>query len=70
MLNMVNDEKPIPEEWTKDRRPTERLRLRRDSLTGVILEQLWTSPFVGVEDMWLPVPFVANSVIEPTSRKA
>ena len=67
MRTLVNDEIEIPDEMTKDRRPTERLRLREIDGARMLLEQLWRSPIVGVEDAWVPVPSIANSSNHMTS---
>ena len=64
MRTLVNDEIEIPPEMTKDRRPTERLRLREIDGARMLLEQLWTSDYVGVDDAWVPVPSIANTTGE------
>ena len=61
MRTLVNDEIEIPPEMTKDRHPTELLRLREIDGARMLLEQLWTSSYVGVEDAWVPVPSIANA---------
>ena len=65
MRTLMNDEIVVPASATKDRRPSDKLRLRETDEKGMILEQLWESPIVGVEDEWVPVPFI----VMPSEKK-
>ena len=59
MRTLANDEIDVPRKMTRDRLPTERLRFREVDGGRMILEQLWQSQVVGVEDAWVPVRTVA-----------
>lgn len=60
MRILVNDEIEILPKMTRNRLPTEQLRLREIDGARMLLEQLWQSPIVGVEDAWVPVPSIAR----------
>ena len=56
MKRIVNDEiEKIPWKLIRERRPTCGLRFRDVEQGFMVLEQLWTSDLVGVEDVWVPV---------------
>ena len=58
MKQIANDEIEISKELMEDRTPTHILRFRDVGREMVILEQLWTSPYVGITDRWVPVSYL------------
>ena len=63
MRTLANDEIETDADMTKDRFPTVELRLREIDGARMLLEQHWRSPFVNVDDAWIPIPSVANPVV-------
>jgi hypothetical protein len=65
---LVNDEIEVPADMIKDREPTVNLRLRELDAGRVVLEQLWSSPYVGIDSAWVPVVLVSNAALEPARK--
>lgn len=60
MKQIANDEIKNDPALLKHRTPTMHLRFRDVGRGRMLLEQLWSSPFDGIDEIWIPVSMVVD----------